>query len=124
MSIQTIHSPSGEELVVLPRAEYQDLLDGHRHAVALADLASGRMESFTEAETEATLAARTPLAFWRARRGLTQSALAEAAGISQGYLAQIETGKRTGDVLLHARLARKLGVSIEALLVEDDAAKA
>lgn len=59
------------------------------------------------------LAAPTPLAYWRKRRGLTQAALARSASISQPYLAQIETGVRTGDVTLYRRLAERLGISIE-----------
>jgi transcriptional regulator with XRE-family HTH domain len=42
--------------------------------------------------------------------------LSAEAGISQPYLAQMESGRRTGDVETHARLARVLDVRIEDLI--------
>lgn len=122
MGIQTITTPAGEELVVLSRADYEDLVDGRDHARALAEVAGGRMETLTDAEMDEYLAASTPLAFWRKRRGLTQAALASMVGISQPFLAQIERASRTGDVALYARLARELGVRMEDLVAEDQPA--
>lgn len=107
------------ETVTLPRQEYEDLVDARDHAVAMRDVAIGAMEVLTEEELDAYLAAPSPLAFWRGRRGLTQAALAAEAGVSQPYLAQIEAGKRTGDVRLYARLARILRVRMEDLVAED-----
>nr|WP_242481619.1 helix-turn-helix transcriptional regulator [Paracraurococcus ruber] len=78
------------------------------------------METLSEAELDAYLAAATPLAFWRRHRGLTQAALATAGGISQPYLAQIEAGSRTGDVRLLARLAKALRIRIEDLVQDDE----
>lgn len=106
------------DTVTLTRQEYQDLIDAPDHAVALRDVATGAMETLTEAEMDAYLAARTPLAFWRRHRGLTQAALAAAAGITQPYLAQIETDQRTGDVRLYARLAMVLRVRMEDLVAD------
>ena len=120
MAIQTITSPSEEELVVLSRADYDDLVTSRDHARAVHAVADGRMEAIADADMDAYLAAASPLAFWRKRRGLTQSALAGTAGISQAYLSQIETGERVGDVLLYVRLARTLGLRVEDLV--DDAA--
>jgi transcriptional regulator with XRE-family HTH domain len=68
------------------------------------------------AELEDYLAAPLPLPFWRKKRGLTQVALAASSGISPLYLAQIETGKRTGDVVVYRRIAKRLGVRTEDLL--------
>jgi transcriptional regulator with XRE-family HTH domain len=80
----------------------------------------GEGEWLTDAEMGDYLAAASPLAFWRQRRKLTQAVLAEAVGISQAYLAQIETGKRVGDVTLYRRLAQRLGVRIEDLLAGEE----
>lgn len=107
------------ETVTLTRQEYEDLIDARDHALALRDVATGAMETLTEAELDEYLAATTPLAFWRRRRGLTQAALAATIGITQPYLAQIETGQRTGDVRLYARLAKALRLRIEDLVVEE-----
>ncbi|MEO8713677.1 MAG: helix-turn-helix transcriptional regulator [Acetobacteraceae bacterium] len=101
---------------MLSRREYEELVDARDHVMALRDVASGSMPTLTDDELDAYLAAPTPLAFWRKRRGLTQTALSSAAAISQPYLAQMESGRRTGDVAIHARLARILGLRIEDLI--------
>ncbi len=119
MNVQTIVSPSGEELVVISRQDYQDLLDARDHAVAMRDVAARVMPTLADAELDSYLAAPSPLAYWRERRGLTQAALATAAGISRAYLAQIETGHKVGEANIYARLARRLGVRIEDLLAEE-----
>jgi DNA-binding XRE family transcriptional regulator len=106
------------ETVTLTKAEYQDLIDARDHAIAMRDIATGAMDILSEAQTAAFLAAASPLAFWRQHRGMTQAALAAAVGISQPYLAQIEAGKRVGDVNLYAKLARALTVRIEDLVEE------
>ncbi len=50
-------------------------------------------------------------------RGLTQRALADAVGISQGYLSDLEKGRRRGTADRLARIAHHLGVPLD-LLVE------
>ncbi|MDI3309513.1 MAG: helix-turn-helix transcriptional regulator [Acetobacteraceae bacterium] len=105
--------------MTVPQGEYEDLIDARDHALALRDVATGAMETLTAAELDEYLAAPTPLAFWRRRRGLTQAALAATVGITQPYLAQIETGKRSGDVRLYARLAKALRLRIEDLVAEE-----
>jgi DNA-binding XRE family transcriptional regulator len=117
-----IVSPEGEELVVLRRQEYQDLLDARDHAAAMRHVAGGA-DTLSDSELGDYLAAPTPLAYWRKRRGLTQVQLAAELQISQPYLAQLETGKRTGDVTLYARLARLLQLRIEDLVPEQEATK-
>jgi DNA-binding XRE family transcriptional regulator len=121
MSIQTILSPSGDELVVISRQEYQDLLDARDHAAAMGAVAAGA-DTFTDAELDEYLAAQTPLAYWRKRRGMTQAQLAAGVAISQPYLAQLKAGKRTGDVTLYARLAEALRLRIEDLVPGDSTA--
>jgi DNA-binding XRE family transcriptional regulator len=117
MSIQTIVSPSGDELVVLSRQEDQDLLDARDHAAAMREVASGA-DTLTHAELDEYLAAPTPLAYWRKRRDLTQARLASRVEISQPYLAQLESGRRVGDVTLYAKLAAVLRLRIEDLVPE------
>ena len=43
---------------------------------------------------------------------MTQAALAQAAGISKGYLSQVEAGRRTGTVDTLRALAQALGVTL------------
>ncbi len=100
MTVQTITTPSGERLVVLTEEEYEDLIDIRDHARAMDAYRRGEGEWLTDAEMDAYLASPSPLAYGRKRRGLTQAALAEAMGITQPYLAQIEGGRRTGAILI------------------------
>ena len=58
---QIITSPSGEELVVLPRSDYEDLLDALAARKADAALAAGREELLSAGETVALVAASAPL---------------------------------------------------------------
>ena len=116
MQVQKITTPSGEEMVVLSARDFEALIDARDHAVAMGAHERGEDEGVTEAEMDAYLAAATPLAFWRVKRGLTQTALAVQAGISQPYLAQLEGGDRKGGVDTYRALARVLGVQLQDLL--------
>jgi DNA-binding XRE family transcriptional regulator len=117
---QIITTPSGEEMVVLPRRNYEDLMDALKARRIEAALADGREESLTSEEAAELLAATTPLAFWRKKRGKTLSGLAAEIGVSQNFLSDLERGKAKGEVTLYARLARSFGVTIEDLLVENE----
>ncbi|MGD9738608.1 MAG: helix-turn-helix transcriptional regulator [Bauldia sp.] len=112
-------TPSGEEIVILAAADYdrlvEDLEDRADNLAADAALAEGG-EWLTSEEVDELLAASTPLAFWRKRRGLTQAALAAQVGVTQSYVAQIEAGRRIGEVDLYRRLAEALGLKIEDLV--------
>jgi transcriptional regulator with XRE-family HTH domain len=69
------------------------------------------------AEVAAAIADAThPVRAWREFRGSNQARLAAAAAISRAYLAQIESGERTGTLEVMARLASALGCLIEDLL--------
>lgn len=56
-----------------------------------------------------------PLRAWREYRRMTQQSLAEAAGVSKPFVSQIESGKREGTAATLKKLAKALGVSIDAL---------
>ena len=121
MTIQTIKTSTGETLVVLPLTEYEaleDAADAARHAMVMAKLKRGESESLTSKEVKALLAAPTPLAFWRRKRGFTQAALAKRALISQSYLASLEAGRRKGDPALIKRLAQALALRMEELVAD------
>jgi len=51
----------------------------------------------------------------RERRGLTQEALAELAGLERTYLTDLEAGRRNPSVKTLDRLARALGVKVHTL---------
>jgi XRE family aerobic/anaerobic benzoate catabolism transcriptional regulator len=54
----------------------------------------------------------------RARRGMTRKMLARDSGVSERYLAEIETGRGNISVLVLRSLAKALNVSIDVLLAE------
>ena len=54
----------------------------------------------------------------RARRGMTRKQLARDSGVSERYLAQIESGNGNISVLVLRRLAKALSMSVDVLLVE------
>ena len=109
-------TPKGDDIVILSRKEYDRLLvaaneDEADAAVARKAIARNE-ETLGEAEMDELLAARTPLAFWRKKRGLTQTELGKAAGIAQGFLSEIEGGLKTGDVTVLQRIAIALEISL------------
>jgi len=113
-------SPKGDDIVILSRKEYDRLLaaadeDGIDAAMAKKAIARNE-ETLSEVEVDELLAARTPLAFWRKKRGLKQTDLAKAAGIAQGFLSEIESGLKTGDVTVLQRIAIALEISLLELV--------
>ncbi|HTA47473.1 MAG TPA: helix-turn-helix transcriptional regulator [Bryobacteraceae bacterium] len=54
----------------------------------------------------------------RARRGMTRKQLARDSGVSERYLAQIESGKGNISVLVLRQLANALNLPVDVLLVE------
>jgi DNA-binding XRE family transcriptional regulator len=116
MPVQTTRGPNGEDMVLLSLDEYEDLIDARGHEVAMQAVASGAMETLSEEEAAAYLSAKTPLAFWRRHRDVTQQALAVAVGVSQAYIAQIENGAREGSPAMLRDIARVLRVRMEDLV--------
>jgi DNA-binding XRE family transcriptional regulator len=119
-------SPKGDDIVILSRKEYDQLVvaaneDAADAAVARKAIARNE-ETLTEAEMNELLAARTPLAFWRRKRGLTQAQLAKITGIAQGFLSEIEAGHKTGAVDALRRIASALGVSLDDIASTQDRA--
>jgi XRE family transcriptional regulator, aerobic/anaerobic benzoate catabolism transcriptional regulator len=54
----------------------------------------------------------------RARRGMTRKILAKDSGVSERYLAQLETGKGNASLGILRRIARALNVPLEALVAD------
>jgi DNA-binding XRE family transcriptional regulator len=119
-------SPKGDDIVILSRKEYDLLViaateDAADAAVARKAIARNE-ETLTEAELDDLLAAKTPLAFWRKKRGMTQAHLAKSSGIAQGFLSEIETGQKTGTVDALRRIGSALGISLDDIAPARDRA--
>ncbi|HEV8261271.1 MAG TPA: helix-turn-helix transcriptional regulator [Burkholderiales bacterium] len=56
----------------------------------------------------------------RARRGMTRRTLARDSGVSERYLAQLETGQGNVSVLLLRQIGAALGIALSDLLRDDD----
>lgn len=110
-------------MVVIPADDYRLLLekaemldDVAAYDRAKAALAAGDDELVPALVANAILDGENPVRAWRQHRELSQVQLAEAAGISQAYLAQIETGKREGTLSLYRSLAEALRVDLDDLV--------
>jgi len=122
---QIILTPGGEELVVLPRADYEALVARADHDAEDADdvaiydarkaeLAAGGVVLPAEVSA-AILRGDSRLKAIRNWRGETQLHLNAITGIGQGYLSDLESGRRTGTPETIAKLAQALNVPVEWL---------
>ena len=123
--VQFIKTSGGEELAVLPKAEYERLAAlatdedvGTARLVrkARAAVEAGHEVLLPKAVVDRLGAGDNPIRVLREWRDMTQAELAAAIEIAQGYLSDLESGKRKGTVVLHQRFARALGVPIDLLL--------
>jgi DNA-binding XRE family transcriptional regulator len=119
-------TPKGDDIVILARKEYDQLIAAAGEDAADAEAARRALDrrkkgehSLTSAEVDQLLAAKTPLAFYRKRAGLTQATLAERAGIAQGFLSEIEAGRKSGDVQTLRKIADLLKISLDDLVVPE-----
>lgn len=117
---QIIRTPGGEELVVLSRAEYEALLERADSAaedaedVAIYDARKAELMGGSDVlppqVSAAMLRGETRLKAIRNWRGETQVHLSFVTGIGQGYLSDLENGRRAGTAETMAKLAQALNV--------------
>ncbi len=119
---QIIRTPGGEELVVLSRAEYEALLERADHEaedaddVANYDARKAAGEGVLPPEVSAAiLRGESRLKAIRIWREETQLHLSFKTGIGQGYLSDLESGRRAGTPETIAKLAQALSVPVEWL---------
>jgi DNA-binding XRE family transcriptional regulator len=120
---QTILTPSGDELVVLSRAEYDALRARADAAPANEDEDIARIVGRTNGEAafptelwERIEAGEHPVRVFREFRDITQLHLAMKIDVAQSTIAAIETNKRRGTVDLYIALAKALDVPLDALV--------
>jgi len=94
---------------LLARLEDRDDIDTADAVVARGE------ESFPESVVDALLDGVAPVKVYREYRGLRAGELAAEVGISQDYLSEIETGKKTGSLSVLTRLAAALDVELSDL---------
>lgn len=127
MKPQIITTPAGEELVVLPRAEYEALVaaaeaaDEDEADVAIydarkAELAAGRDARLPSKVSAAMLRGDSLLKALRNWRDMTQLHLSHRTGLGQGYISDLESGRRKGAPETLALIAKALEVDENWLL--------
>jgi DNA-binding XRE family transcriptional regulator len=118
---QIIKTPAGEELVILPKADYEALV--HAADEVMEDAADIAIYDARKADSVAAapLPANISMAVLRGEsrlravrkwRGLTQSELADRAGLTQGFLSDLESRRRTASADTAERLASALDVAL------------
>lgn len=110
------------EMVTIPAAEYQRLLDASEDLADLrtydrakADLASGADELIPAEYAKRLIDGESVLRVYRDLRGLTQVQLSEASGVNRVQIADIEAGRKVGSVATLKKLADALGVTLDDL---------
>ena len=121
---QIIKTPSGDELVVLPRKDYDAMVEALAEAEEeLADIsvldrrkqerAASSVPDLPADLSKLLLQGRSLPAASRTWRAVTLSDLAANLAISESLLASIESGRKRGDTLLMKKLAKALDVPVE-----------
>jgi DNA-binding XRE family transcriptional regulator len=117
-----------KDSITLRRADFEALVQAAEDQIDLAAVRAhrahedrvgyevARRDYLTGEETRRLLDGENPIRVWRKKRGMTQRALAQAARITPGYLAEIETGKKPGSAQALRRVAAALDLPMESVL--------
>jgi DNA-binding XRE family transcriptional regulator len=127
MKVQFKDTAQGR-VAILPRSEYERLKAIEREAgedqgtvrivrQARQDIAEGAV-LFPLSVVDCLANGENPIRVLRRWRDMTQEELSVSVGIPQGYLSDLETGKRKGPLELHRKLAKALGVPLDVLAGE------
>ncbi len=124
-----------DKTVTLRRTDFQALLEAAEDHADLAAIEKHRAEEkrlgwdaakrnyLTREEAGRLLDGESPVRIWREKSGIRQGALALAAGVRVGYLAEIEGGKKPGSTSALQSVAKILEIPME-LLADDPAESA
>lgn len=119
MGAQFFTTPSGEEMVVLSRGDYEELVQAAEEAAEdAADIAafdaavadSQGLERLPFAVSQEILKGAGLLKAIRLWRGVGQVKLASDIGMSQGFISDLESGRRKMTEEVALRLAEALDV--------------
>ena len=126
--VQTITAPGGQEMVVMPKLDYEVLSSAvEKLRVELEHLRNAGGQPVVSEEMfpddffkRLMLGDEHPLKVWREYRGFTQADLAMQAGVRLPTISEIENGKTIGTVSVLLKLSRVLGCTIELLLPDTE----
>ena len=118
MNVETVER-QGMEYVLVPREQYNRLLED---AEMLRDIREFREAKAADEETYSSevinrliLNEENPIRVYRDHRGLTQQQLADKCGIQRAYLAEIETGRKSGSIKTLKTIAAALEVDLNLI---------
>ncbi len=123
--VQLIKTEHGEELVVLPRAEYERLRRlaesedaGTARIVRKAKtaIATGREITLPKPVVDRLASGENPVRVLREWRDQTQMYISFRTNISQSHLSDIESGRRTGTPATLRKIADVLKVPLDLLV--------
>lgn len=106
----------GETYVLVPEDEYEDLMDSIAAEKVMARIRAGE-ETWPAELVYELWETDSRIRTYRNYRKMSVSDLAAAAGISQPYLSEIESGKKTGSVDVLKRIAAALKVDLDDIVV-------
>jgi len=114
--LKTPHHGAAPDFIVLTRDDYERLVEeGEDRAATEAYARTAGEERVPAAVVDRLLAGENPIRVWRKHRGMTLDELGTAAGLSKGYLSDLENGNRVGPVETLQALARALKVGLDDL---------
>ncbi|MFZ0794309.1 MAG: helix-turn-helix transcriptional regulator [Candidatus Korobacteraceae bacterium] len=92
-------------------------LEENQPSAAIADVTSSRGGQESVAESDYLKRVGERVRETRARRGMTRKLLARDSGVSERYLAQLETGQGNISILLLRQIANALDLPVEDLVL-------
>ncbi len=119
MNFETVERNS-QKFVLVPMEQYNQLLADLEMLRDIRDFRGAKAvdeETFpAEVINRLILNDENPIKVYREYRGLTQKRLADKVGIQRAYLAEIETGRKSGSVKTLKVLAEALDVDLMSIL--------
>jgi len=119
--VQYIPQEGEPQYAIVPIEDYRTLIsvsagrNDDRSFRKIMDSIDAGEETFPDDFIGRLIDTVSPLREWRKYRLMTQSDLASASGLSQGAIAQIESGKRNPTVETARKLADALNCDIDDL---------
>jgi DNA-binding XRE family transcriptional regulator len=125
--VQTFTTPSGEEMVVMSRAEFdrlaalaadaeEDEADAAIFAERMAELEAGEADVLPADVSMHVRHGHSLLKAIRFWRNVRQVDLAKRAGVSQGFISDVENRRKGADPETMARIAAVLDVPVKWLV--------
>ena len=119
MNFETVERNS-QKFVLVPIEQYNQLLSDIEMLKDIRDFRSAKAvdeETFpAEVINRLILNEDNPIKVYREYRELTQKQLADKVGVQRAYLAEIETGRKSGSVKTLKAIAEALDVDLMSIL--------